>query len=47
MRTAEASPYPLLLSDWSHLTSDEYVAAEKATGYDLLSVTAKCDKFHL
>lgn len=36
MRVAEAFSHPLLLSDWSHLTSDQYMAAEKATGYDLL-----------
>ncbi|KAK3174762.1 hypothetical protein OEA41_002008 [Lepraria neglecta] len=38
MRMAEASPKPMLLSDWSHLTSDQYMAAEKATGYDLFCV---------
>ncbi|KAK4693981.1 hypothetical protein P7C71_g3514, partial [Lecanoromycetidae sp. Uapishka_2] len=35
MRVAEATAQPLLLSDWSHLTSDQYMAAEQATGYDL------------
>lgn len=36
MRVTEHSTHHLILSDWTHLTSDQYVAAEKASGYDPL-----------
>ena len=36
MQKAEASAKPVVVSDWTHLTSDEFLAAEKATGYDIL-----------
>ena len=36
MKKAEASAKPLVVSDWTHLTSDEFLAAEEATGYDIL-----------
>ena len=36
MKKAEASAKPVAVSDWTHLTSDEFLAAEEATGYDIL-----------
>ena len=36
MKKAEASAKPVVVSDWTHLTSDEFLAAEEATGYDIL-----------
>ncbi len=36
MQKAEASAKPVVVSDWTHLTSDEFLAAEEATGYDIL-----------
>ena len=36
MQAAGETARILLLSDWTHLTSDEYIALEKETGYDLL-----------
>lgn len=36
MQKAEASAKPVLVSDWTHLTSDEFIAAEEASGYDIL-----------
>ena len=36
MHKAEASAKPVVVSDWTHLTSDEFLAAEEATGYDIL-----------
>ena len=36
MQKAEASAKPVLVSDWTHLTSEEFIAAEEATGYDIL-----------
>ena len=36
MQKAEADAKPMLVSDWTHLTSDEFTAAEEATGYDIL-----------
>ena len=36
LKKAEASAKPVVVSDWTHLTSDEFLAAEKATGYDIL-----------
>ena len=36
MKKAEASAKPVLVSDWTHLTSDQLVAAEEATDYDIL-----------
>lgn len=36
MQKAEASAKPVLVSDWTHLTSEEFLAAEEATGYDIL-----------
>ena len=36
MKKAEASAKPVVVSDWTHLTSDEFLAAEEETGYDIL-----------
>ena len=36
MQKAEADAKPVLISDWTHLTSEEFLAAEEATGYDIL-----------
>lgn len=36
MQKAEASAKPVVVSDWTHLTSDEFLAAEEETGYDIL-----------
>ena len=36
LKKAEASAKPVVVSDWTHLTSDEFLAAEEATGYDIL-----------
>ena len=36
LKRAEASAKPVVVSDWTHLTSDEFLAAEEATGYDIL-----------
>ena len=36
MQKAEASAKPVVVSDWTHLTYDEFLAAEEATGYDIL-----------
>ena len=36
MQKAEASAKPVLVTDWTHLTSKEFIAAEEATGYDIL-----------
>ena len=36
IKKAEASATPVVVSDWTHLTSDEFLAAEEETGYDIL-----------
>ena len=36
MKRAEASPKVAMLSDWGHLTSEEYMNAEQASGLDIL-----------
>ena len=36
MRDAEAKPQLAMLSDWDHLTSKEYFAAQVETGLDIL-----------
>ena len=36
MKWAELNTVPVVLSDWDHLTSDEYMQAMEDTGYDIL-----------
>lgn len=36
MKCAERNTVPVVLSDWDHLTSDEYMQAMHDTGYDIL-----------
>ena len=36
MKKAEQDTVPVVLSDWDHLTSDEYMQAMEDTGYDIL-----------
>jgi hypothetical protein len=36
MAKAAANPNLITISDWSHLTSDEYMAAQMASGYAIL-----------
>lgn len=36
MRLAEKNANLVILSDWDHLTSDEYMRAMMETGYDIL-----------
>lgn len=38
MKQAERHTIPVILSDWDHLTSVEYMEAMEATGYDILYV---------
>jgi hypothetical protein len=36
MRRAEANPHLVVLSDWDHLTSEEYQQLQVSTGLDIL-----------
>ena len=36
MQRADSDPTLVMLSDWDHLTSEEYQAAERASNLDLL-----------
>ena len=36
MRRAEQNPKSVIVSDWDHLTSDQYQAAEQASNLDML-----------
>ena len=36
MKKAERDTIPVVLSDWDHLTSEEYMNAMEETGYDIL-----------
>lgn len=36
MKEAERNPVSVVLSDWDHLTSKEYMEALEKTGYDIL-----------
>lgn len=38
MKEAERHTIPVIMSDWDHLTSVEYMEAMEATGYDILYV---------
>lgn len=38
MEEAERNTIPVVLSDWDHLTSEEYMKAMEDTGYDILYV---------
>ena len=41
MKRAEANPKLAMLSDWDHLTSEEYINAEKVSGLDILFVASE------
>lgn len=40
IKEAERNPVSVILSDWDHLESEEYMAALQNTGYDILYAPA-------